>query len=136
MRYMLDTNICIHLIQRQPAQVLSRFKALKRGDVVMSVVTFAELRHGVERDAEQKAVAERALAQLQTFIPVMPFDTDAAVRYGELAAAVRQRRRDAFDRLIASHAISLSLTLVTNNEADFNGYAGLNVENWITGAAP
>lgn len=135
MRYMLDTNICIHLIQRQPAQVLSRFKALKRGDVVMSVVTFAELRHGVERDAAQKAAAERALAQLQTFIPVMPFDADAAVRYGELAAAVRQRLRDAFDRLIASHAISLGLTLVTNNEADFRAYAGLDVENWITGAA-
>ena len=133
---MLDTNICIHLIERQPPRVLDRFKALRRGDVVMSVVTFAELRHGVERDPGHKAAAERALTQLQGFIPVMPFDTDAAVRYGELAAAARERRRDALDRLIASHAVSLGLTLVTNNEADFKGYAGLDVENWIAGTAP
>ena len=132
---MLDTNICIHLIQRQPPQVLDRFKALKRGDVVMSVVTFAELRHGVERDPKQRAAAQRALTQLQGFIPALPFDTDAAVCYGELAAATPERRRDALDRLIASHAVSLGLTLVTNNEADFKGYAGLQVENWTVEAA-
>lgn len=133
---MLDTNICIHLIQRQPPQVVERFKALRRGDVVMSVVTFAELRHGVERDPDHKALAERALTQLQAFIPVLPFDTDAALRYGELAAAAPQRKRDALDRLIASHALSLALVLVTNNEADFKAYVGLEVENWVGGLAP
>ena len=133
---MLDTNICIHLIERQPPEVLVRFKALKRDDVVMSVVTFAELRHGVERDAGQKAAAQNALNRLQGFIPVMPFDTNAAHRYGELAAAARERRRDVLDRLIAAHAVSLGLTLVTNNLADFRSYAGLVVENWIAAVAP
>jgi tRNA(fMet)-specific endonuclease VapC len=136
---MLDTNLCIHLIQRQPKQVLDRFKALKHGDVVMSVVTFAELRHGVERDPALKPAANRALTQLQGFIPVLPFDTDAAFRYGELAAAARERRRDALDRLIASHALGLGLTLVTSNAAAFKafkGYAGLAVENWTSEAAP
>ena len=128
---MLDTNICIHLIERQPPQVMARFAALNKGDVVMSVVTFAELRHGVERDPRHKAAANRALAMLQGFIPVMPFDVDAAVRYGELAAAVPNRRRDALDRLIAAHALDLQLALVTNNEADFAGYPGLRVENWV-----
>ena len=131
MQYMLDTNICIHLIERQPPQVMARFAALNKGDVVMSVVTFAELRHGVERDPRHKAAANRALAMLQGFIPVMPFDVDAAVRYGELAAAVPNRRRDALDRLIAAHALDLQLALVTNNEADFAGYPGLRVENWV-----
>ena len=131
MRYMLDTNICIHLIERQPPQVMARFAALNQGDVVMSVVTFAELRHGVERDPRHKAAANRALAMLQGFIPVMPFDVDAAVRYGELAAAVPSRRRDALDRLIAAHALDLQLAQVTNNEADFAGYPGLRVENWV-----
>ena len=131
MQYMLDTNICIHLIERQPPQVMARFAALDKGDVVMSVVTFAELRHGVERDPRHKAAANRALAMLQGFIPVMPFDVDAAVRYGELAAAVPNRRRDALDRLIAAHALDLQLALVTNNEADFAGYPGLRVENWV-----
>ncbi len=51
--------------------------------------------------------------------------------YGVLAAAVRDRRRDALDRLIAAHALSLVLILVTNNEADFKDYPGLKVENWV-----
>ena len=136
MRYMLDTNICIHLIQRQPKQVLDRFKTLKHGDVVMSVVTFAELRHGVERDPAQKPAAHRALTALQGFIPVLPFDVGAAQSYGELAAAAKDRRRDALDKLIAAHAVSLGLTLVTNNEADFKGYPGLAMENWTAEVAP
>lgn len=133
MKYMLDTNICIHLIERQPPQVMARFEVLNHGDVVMSVVTFAELRHGVERDLKHKAAAQRALAMLQGFIPVMPFDVDAAVCYGELAAAVPNRRKDALDRLIAAHALGLDVVLVTNNEADFKGYPGLRVENWVKG---
>ncbi len=127
---MLDTSICIHLIQRHPPQVLNRFAALSQGDVVMSAVTLAELRHGVERDPSAKAQAEQALDRLLDFIPAQPFDTDAATRYGVLAAAVRDRRRDVLDRMIAAHAVSLGLTLVTNNEADFNIYPGLTVENW------
>jgi len=130
MRYMLDTSICIHLIQRHPPQVLNRFAALSQGDVVMSAVTLAELRHGVERDPSAKAQAEQALDRLLDFIPAQPFDTDAAIRYGVLAAAIRDRRRDVLDRMIAAHAVSLGLTLVTNNEADFNIYPGLTVENW------
>jgi tRNA(fMet)-specific endonuclease VapC len=63
----------------------------------------------------------------------LPFGEAQAHRYGLLAAAVKDRRRDALDRLIAAHALSLDLTLVTNNEADFAGYPGLRVENWLTG---
>lgn len=131
MRYMLDTNICIHLIQRQPPEVMMRFDRLMRGDVVMSVVTLAELRHGIERKPELKAAADAALGHLLTLIPAISFDTDAAVSYGILAAAIRDRKRDALDRLIAAQAISLGVTLVTNNESDFNGYSGLIVENWV-----
>jgi len=131
MRYMLDTNICIHLIQRQPPEVMARFGQLMRGDVVMSVVTLAELRHGVERNRELKAAADAALGHLLTLIPAISFDTDAAVSYGILAAAIRDRKHDALDRLIAAQAISLGVTLVTNNESDFKDYSGLIVENWI-----
>jgi tRNA(fMet)-specific endonuclease VapC len=57
------------------------------------------------------------------------------VDYGILRAAIRDRQRDALDRLIAAHARSLSLTLVTNNEADFKDYPGMCVENWVAPAA-
>jgi tRNA(fMet)-specific endonuclease VapC len=131
MRYLLDTNICIHLIQRHPPQLLQRLQALNYGDLAISVVTLAELRHGVERDPAIKREAERALDALLAYLPVLPLDNAVAVQYGVLAAAVRDRRRDALDRLIAAHAASLGLTLVTNNEADFRDYPGLLVENWI-----
>jgi tRNA(fMet)-specific endonuclease VapC len=131
MRYLLDTNICVHLIQRQPPELLRRFQEFDYGDLVISVVTLAELRHGVERDPSIKREAEQALDNLLTYLPVLPLDCAFAVQYGIFAAIVRDRRRDAFDRLIAAHAASLKLTLITNNEADFRIYPGLEVENWV-----
>lgn len=131
MRYLLDTNICIYLIRHQPPEVAARFAQLDYGDVVISAITLAELRYGVERHPDSRVAAERALDALLADIPVLPFDGDAAVAYGIIRAAVRERRRDALDRLIAAHAASLSLTLVTNNEADFRDYPGLIIENWV-----
>lgn len=132
MRYMLDTNICIHLVQNHPPQVIARFQQATVGEVVMSVVTHAELSHGVERcsgaDHEQAA---SSLRQLIRRVPVLPLDTDASTQYGVLAAAIRDRRRDALDRLIAAHAIAAGAVLVTNNEADFRDYPGLQLENWV-----
>ena len=131
MRYLLDTNICVHLIQHHPPELMRRFQEFNYGDLVISVITLAELRHGVERDPSTKDEAERALDDLLTYLPVLPLDNTAAVHYGVFAAAVRDRRRDALDRLIAAHATSLGLTLITNNEADFKDYPGLIVENWV-----
>ena len=135
MRYMLDTNICIHLIQKHPATVLAHFQALQQGDVVMSAITYAELRYGVERcDAAMRKAADRALRGLIEDIPVLPFDAESGDAYGVLRAAVRDRKRDALDRLIASQAVCRGLVLVTNNEADFKDYPGLTVENWVAGS--
>jgi len=129
-RYMLDTNICIYLIQQHPPQVITRLAHLAHGDVVMSVVTYAELRAGLETGSVNRSRDERALDTLTDRISVIDFDKDAAIAHGILRAAIPNRRRDALDRLIAAHAVSLRLTLVTNNEADFNGYPNLIVENW------
>lgn len=131
MRYMLDTNICIHLIQKQPPHVIQKFSTLKYGDVVISSITLAELRYGVERDSQMRAGAEAALNGLLRFLPVLPFEENAASHYGVLRALVRDRKRDALDRLIAAHALSQQLILVTNNEADFKDYSSLVVENWV-----
>jgi tRNA(fMet)-specific endonuclease VapC len=132
MRYMLDTNICIYLLDAHPPQVVQRFKAAVLGQVVMSVVTYAELCHGVERCAgADRDVAAKSLARLILRVPVLAFESLSAESYGVLAMAVRDRRRDTMDRLIASHALSLDLTLVTSNEADFKDYPGLKVENWV-----
>ena len=131
MRYMLDTNSCIYLMKAHLPEVLARLVQLDHGDFVMSITTYAELRVGLEGLGSTRAQNERALHLLTSDIPVLPFDEAAAERYGVQRAAVRDRRRDAFDRLIAAHAASLGLTLVTNNEADFRDYPGLVVENWV-----
>jgi tRNA(fMet)-specific endonuclease VapC len=136
MRYILDTNICIYLIKNNPPDIVNRLRTLRRGDAVMSVMTYAELRAGVEiqsssRSAEQRDLDIRVLQSLIIRIPVLPFTESAAECFGVMRAALRDRNRDAMDRLIASHAASIGLTLVTNNEADFRGYAELTVENWV-----
>lgn len=137
MRYMLDTNICIYLIKNHPPQVLRRLEVLKLGDAVMSVVTYAELRAGLEIQGEARSPTDReldkhVLALLINRIPVLPFTESDAVSFGVLRAAVRDRNHDTMDRLIAAHAVSTGLVLVTNNEADFKDYPGLRVENWAT----
>ena len=139
MRYILDTNICIYLIKNHPPQVLRRLEVLKQGDAVMSVVTYSELRAGLEIQGEARSSADqeldkRALALLINRIPVLPFTESDAVSFGVLRAAVRDRNRDTMDRLIAAHAVSTGLVLVTNNEADFKDYPGLVVENWAIAA--
>lgn len=136
MRYLLDTNICIYLIKNHPPQVLRRLEVLKQGDAVMSVVTYAELRAGLEIQSEARSPSDRegdkrALALLINRIPVLPFTESDAESFGVLRAAVRDRNRDTMDRLIAAHTVSTGLTLVTNNEADFKDYPGLDVENWL-----
>lgn len=100
----------------------------------MSAVTYAELRAGLEIQSANRVQDERTLALLISRIPVLPFTEADAESFGVLRAAVRDRNRDAMDRLIAAHAVSTGVTLVTNNEADFKDYPGLKVENWALSA--
>ena len=130
MRYMLDTNICIDLIKNHPPQVLRRLEVLNQGEAVMSVVTYAELRAGLEIQTANREQDEHVLSLLASRIPVLPFARSDAESFGILRAAVRDRNKNAMDRLIAAHAVNSGVTLVTNNEADFRDYPGLVVENW------
>ena len=132
-KYMLDTNICIYLMKHQPPEVRERFAKCFVGDVVISAVTLAELEFGIARSSTVTQESNRsALESLLDDIKVAPFDAQAAKAYGPIRAAYKDRNRDALDKLIASHAVALGVTLVTNNEADFVNYAGLRVENWVS----
>ena len=130
-RYMLDTNMCIYLMKNQPEQVARRFAQCYTGDVVMSAITYAELEHGVTACASP--ARERSnLAALIEDIPVAPFDAPAAQAYGPVREATRERKKDHLDKLIAAHAVSLDVVLVTNNERDFASYPGVRLENWLS----
>jgi tRNA(fMet)-specific endonuclease VapC len=130
-RYMLDTNMCIYLMKNQPEQVAMRFAQCYVGDVVMSAITHAELEYGVAV-SENRARERRNLAALIEDIPVLPFDANAAAAYGPIREATRERKKDHLDKLIAAHAVSLDVVLVTNNERDFVSYPRVRLENWLT----
>lgn len=130
-KYMLDTNICTYLMKHQPPQVRARFAECFVGDVVISAITLAELEFGVARSGQAQAHNQALLDSLLEDILVAPFEALAARAYGPLRAADRDRNKDALDKLIAAHALALDVTLVTNNEADFRRFTGLNVENWV-----
>lgn len=133
MKYMLDTNTCIYLIRKRPPEILKRLEQRFEGDVVMSSITYAELRAGVEMKSSNPGRDKAALSALVARIPVQAFDEAGADAYAIGRKALPERKRDAMDRLIAAHAISLDLVLVTNNEADFTAYPGIVVENWVAG---
>lgn len=129
-RYMLDTNMCIYLMKNQPKEVAQRFAKCFVGDVVMSAITYAELEYGVAVSANPKQ--EHAnLAALVEDIPVSPFDVMAGMAYGPIRFATRESKKDHLDKLIAAHAVSLGVTLVTNNVKDFAKYPGVLTDNWL-----
>ena len=129
-RYMIDTNMCIYLMKNQPEEVAQRFAQCYVGDVVMSSITYAELAYGVAVSANPER-EKINLASLIEDIQVIPFDSAAGEAYGPIRLATREKKKDALDKLIAAHAVSLNAIIVTNNTKDFAKYPGLVVENWI-----
>ena len=125
---MLDTNICVHAIQGGNEHLDQRFGACEAGDLVMSAVTLGELETWFAKSGDQDG-ARRDLAPVLADVAVMPFDAAAARTFGRIQAAAPSRR-NAYDRQIAAHAISLGLVVVTNNEKDFSGIPGIAIENW------
>lgn len=122
-KYMLDTNICIYLMNEQPDAVIARFRQCRKGEVVISSITWAELCCGLNIHND-----ETQFADILSAIDVVPFDIKAASVFGELTQKF-PNRKSSFDRMIAAHAISLDVILVTNNTSDFELY-GMAIENW------
>lgn len=118
--FLLDANICVYLLSGNAPVLLKRIEDCAQGEVVTSAVAFAEVLVGAARRGGFDAALQFSRA-----LPVLPFDERASRAY-----AVLPFRRGGFDRLIAAHAISLDLTLVTNDERDFADIEGLRVENW------
>ena len=118
---MLDANTCIYIITYATGEEAKRLSAQRPGSVVTSAIVYAEVAKGLLGDE----IATAAAALLFDRVPVQPFDDTAADVYARLAF-----KRGSFDRLIAAHAMSLGLTLVTANTKDFADVAGLKVEDW------
>ena len=131
MKYLLDTNICIYLIKKKPPQVIKRLQKIDISDIAISSITFSELYYGVEKSL-QKMRNKLALTEFLAPLEVLPYDDTAAVKYGNVRWDLEREGKviGPLDMLIAAHALSLNLILVTNNEKEFKRVLGLRVENW------
>lgn len=122
MKYLLDSNIIVYLTMNSNEGVVRRAAECNEGDLVTSAIAFAEVAYGSLNEQPP------AIEQLQAFVeevPVLDFDYKAALAYASLPF-----KRGSFDRLIAAHALSHDLTVVTHNEKHFADVPGLKVENW------
>ena len=122
MKYLLDSNIIVYLTMNSNEQVVRRAAECDAGDLVTSAIAFAEVAYGSMNELPP------AIDQLRAFVeevPVLDFDFKAALAYATLPF-----KRGSFDRLIAAHALSHDLIVVTHNAKHFSDVPGLKVENW------
>ena len=131
MTYLLDTNICIYIINEQPAQVLQRVIQAGRESLAISTVTVAELAFGVA-----KSTRPDSRAKLENFLskfPILDWDQDAAWVYGNVRKTLEAKgqRISERDLLLACQALALDATMVTNNTREFERVEGLKLENWV-----
>ena len=131
MKYMMDTNICIYAIKNKSESVIRKILSQNPEDLCISVVTYAELMHGVEKS---QAVEKNRIAMslFLSAITVLDFDGEAAEAYGQIRAELERKGTpiDPMNLLIAGHARSQGLILVTNNTREFARVTGLRIEDW------
>ena len=127
---LLDTNICIYIINAKPPAVLARFAKYRLGDIGLSSVVAAELAYGVAKSGSARN--RQALDMFLAPLTILPFDTAAIWIYADLRADLERSGTpiDALDTMIAAHALSVQALLVTNNLREFSKVRGLQLDNW------
>ena len=131
MIYMLDTNICVYMMNEHPKHVIEKYRTLLGGDAIISSIVWSELSYGAFKSHHK----ERNLASLDKFIipiQVAPYDTKAGTCFGEIRATLEKQGNiiGSYDLMIAAHALSINATLVTNNTKEFSRIKHLRCENW------
>jgi tRNA(fMet)-specific endonuclease VapC len=131
-RFLLDTNICIHIRRRRDPKLLARFQRLSPGEAVLSVITYGELIYGIEKSRFHEQ-GRRQLIELAGLVPVQDLPLRAAECYGALRATLEAKEEmiGNNDLWIAAHARASGLTLVTTDENEFRRIRGLRIQNWL-----
>lgn len=132
MKCLLDTNICIYIIKKKPKSAIKKITSYSIGDIGISSITLAELAYGVSK-SQQKQQNQEALENFLISIEIYPFDDLAAIEYGSIRAELESQGTPIgpMDLLIAAHARSLGLPVITNNTKEFMRVNRLQVENWV-----
>ena len=128
---LLDTNICIYIINQKPTKVLERFKQYEIGEIGVSSIVASELAFGVEKTGSVRN--KEALLLFLAPFKILPFDSACIWTYGSLRAHLEKNGNPigSLDTMIAAQALALNLPLVTNNQKEFSRVPGLKLENWI-----
>ncbi len=131
MKYLIDTNTCIYIMNKRPADVIRKFKQFDPGEISISSITVSELQCGVEKSAHPKKNRLR-LEQFMAPFKILPYDEFAAKTYGNIRFQLEKQGHTIgpLDLFIAAHALSQELILVTNNDKEFKRIKNLKVENW------
>jgi len=129
---MLDTNICIYLIKHRPQRLRNRFDQITPGEIAISVITLAELEYGAAKSSRPEQ-NRAALALFTSALETVPFEDRAARIYGRIRSHLENKGQTigTMDLLIAAHALSLGVQLITNNKAEFRRVPGLHITNWL-----
>jgi len=130
LRFMLDTDTCIRVLRDRPQQMRERFQAAA-GSLCISTVTLSELLYGAARSAQPEAKRTQ-VASLTERLEVLAYDDTAADHYGDIRQDLERRGCSIgpYDTMIAAHARSLGLMLVTGNLHEFRRVDGLRCEDW------
>ena len=132
MKYLIDTNICIYIINKRPARFIEKFRQFELGEIGISTITASELQYGVSKSIHRKKNQKR-LEQFMAPFEILAYDEMAAKAYGDIRFHLEENGQPIgpLDVLIAAHALSRNLVLVTNNDQEFKRVKNLQVENWI-----
>ena len=131
MKYLVDANICIYIMNKRPAEVIRKFKQFELGEIGLSTISVSELQYGVAKSTHHKKNQQR-LEEFIAPLQILPYDEMAARAYGEIRFRSEKSGQPIgpFDLLIAAQALSRKLVLVTNNDKEFKRIKNLIVENW------
>lgn len=131
-KVMLDTNICIYIIKNKPEKIREKLKEYELGDICLSSVVVSELYFGAYKSQN----VEKNLLALESFLrpfDILEYDLKASIEYGKIRAKLEISGKiiGGLDMLIAAHALSNNMLLVTNNTKEFQRVENLVLENWV-----
>lgn len=131
-KYLIDTNTCIYIMNKRPAGIIQKFKRFTIGDIGVSTITVSELEYGAAKSKNSKLNNQR-LEEFLSPLEILPYDEIAANNYGDIRHKLEKRGEliGPLDLLIAAHAVSKNLILITNNEKEFKRVKNLKIRNWV-----
>lgn len=130
--YLLDTNICIYIINNNPRTVVDKIKTFEPDQIKISAISVAELEYGIAKSKYRQKNRSALLDFLSAF-SIIPFDDNDAEVFGLIRADLERRGQiiGSYDMEIAAQAIAKNYTLVSNNTAEFERIPMLQLQNWI-----